>query len=383
MDDQSPAIVLVHGFLDSGEIWNPVIKTLANAASRYEAPDLPGMGKLYGDKGPFTLDRFADIVAKVIDACAGPVVLVGHSMGAQVAELAALRRSKAVRGLVLLSPVPLGGVHAPADIIRRLGATGGDVEAQRNVRRGFMAQPADPKVLEALTDLGRDVRRDTTEAFVTVWNEGTPEGLAPSRFEGPATLARGESDPFVTAEMMTDIAARFRSCSRATLPHCGHWPQAEQPESVANLISKFVASLSQKSSTGKGSEGWMHAFEDRSEHSFGENFATNVVFDATVMARRVEGKEQVRTILGTASRLYEALQFTRQAKDGDRTYLEWEARINGGEPVSGVTILTMDASGHITAIALHHRPLHGVLHFSTKLREQLAGKVEADLFFEA
>src|SRR5271170_2119399 len=192
MDDQSPALVLVHGFLDSGEIWNPVIKTLANAASRYEAPGLPGMGKLYGDKGPFTLDRFADIVAMAIDACAGPVVLVGHSMGAQVAELAALRRSKAVRGLVLLSPVPLGGVHAPADIIRRLGATGGDVEAQRNVRRGFMAQPADPKVLEALTDLGRDVRRDTTEAFVTVWNEGTPEGLAPSRFEGPATLARGE-----------------------------------------------------------------------------------------------------------------------------------------------------------------------------------------------
>jgi len=247
MDEQSPAIVLVHGFLDSGKIWNPVIKALTNVGSRYEAPDLPGMGKLYRDEGPFALDRFADIVANLIDGCAGPVVLVGHSMGTQVAELAAVRRSKAIRGLMLLSPVPLGGVHGPADIIRRLAATGGDVEAQRNVRRDFMAQPPDPKVLEALTELGRDVRRDTTEALVTTWNEGTPEGLAPSRFEGPAMVARGESDPFVTADMMSDIAVRFRSCSRATLPHCGHWPQAEQPESVANLISQFVASVSQKS----------------------------------------------------------------------------------------------------------------------------------------
>ena len=95
----------------------------------------------------------------------------------------------------------------------------------------------------------------------------------------------------------------------------------------------------------------------------------------------MEGRERIQTILGVASRLYEALEFTRRAKDGDRTYLEWEARLHGGERVAGVTILTTDASGMIAAIAIHHRPLPGELRFS--LRRDLAGKIEADLFYGA
>jgi hypothetical protein len=70
-------------------------------------------------------------------------------------------------------------------------------------------------------------------------------------------------------------------------------------------------------------------------------------------------------------------------KDGDRTYLEWEARLHGGERVAGVTILTTDASGMIAAIAIHHRPLPGALRCSRELRRDLAGKIEADLFYGA
>ena len=253
--EQTVSVILVHGFLDSGEIWSPVLKRLGNAAAAWLALDLPGMGKLWRDKGPFTLDRYAEFVVESVDAASVPVVLIAHSMGTQIAELAALRQPKKVRGLALLSPVPLGGVHGPADIIRRLAATGGDVEAQRNVRRDFMAQPPDPKVLEALTELGRDVRRDTTEALVTAWNEGTSVGATPSRFNGGVLVAAGEADPFVTNQMSIDVAARFRNCRRVSLPNCGHWPQAEHPELVAQLISRSLAELSGDQRSGKGAEG--------------------------------------------------------------------------------------------------------------------------------
>jgi hypothetical protein len=55
-------------------------------------------------------------------------------------------------------------------------------------------------------------------------------------------------------------------------------------------------------------------------------------------------------------------------------------RLGGGERVAGITILTTDAAGAITTIAIHHRPLPGLLRFSAELNRALAGKIELDFF---
>jgi pimeloyl-ACP methyl ester carboxylesterase len=60
------------------------------------------------DPGPFSLDRLAQAVASVVEAVGRFTVLVGHSMGAQIAELVARTRPRPIAGLVLLTPVPLG-----------------------------------------------------------------------------------------------------------------------------------------------------------------------------------------------------------------------------------------------------------------------------------
>jgi pimeloyl-ACP methyl ester carboxylesterase len=111
MSKRAPTVILVHGFLDSGAIWRSVITALGPVASGWTTTDLPGMGELCAAKGPFTLARYADEISALIDRAGGPVVLVGHSMGAQIVELAAARRPQNVVGLFLLSPVPLAGVH--------------------------------------------------------------------------------------------------------------------------------------------------------------------------------------------------------------------------------------------------------------------------------
>jgi hypothetical protein len=149
------------------------------------------------------------------------------------------------------------------------------------------------------------------------------------------------------------------------------------------MISDFVNTVSAKAeSYSRIEDGWAQAFGDRSESSFGEKFSPSVTFEATALTRRVEGRERVQTILAAASRLYESLEFTHQAKVENRSYLEWEVRLHGGEPVSGITILTSDADGKIVSIAIHHRPLTGLLRFSGRLRRSLAGKIEPDLFYD-
>ena len=101
-------MLLIHGFLDDRTVWGPVI---ARLSGRYAvtADDLPGWGSRSGDGGPFTLQRLAEVVIGELDATDGQVILVGHSMGAQIAELAATARA-AIAGLVLLTPVLLAGM---------------------------------------------------------------------------------------------------------------------------------------------------------------------------------------------------------------------------------------------------------------------------------
>jgi hypothetical protein len=87
-------------------------------------------------------------------------------------------------------------------------------------------------------------------------------------------------------------------------------------------------------------------------------------------------------VMGTASGIYESLQFTHEASSGPRTYLEWEAIAFGGLDLRGVTILTKDDSGQVVHAAIHHRPLGAALRFSVELRKRLTGVVDPRYFYE-
>src|SRR5262245_36395826 len=125
----APVLVFVHGFLDGAEIWGGVVSALGARAADAVCVDLPGMGSRAGESGPFRLDRLANDVADRVHALGRPVVLVGQSMGAQVAELAAVQLGAQVKALVLLTPVPLRGTRLPAEVIETFGALGGRPEA--------------------------------------------------------------------------------------------------------------------------------------------------------------------------------------------------------------------------------------------------------------
>jgi pimeloyl-ACP methyl ester carboxylesterase len=83
------SFVLVHGFLDAGEIWRPVVDAVSPIVDgEWITPDLPGMGTRWQDAGPFTLARFSEELGTYIDGCRSPVILIGHSMGSRAAASA-------------------------------------------------------------------------------------------------------------------------------------------------------------------------------------------------------------------------------------------------------------------------------------------------------
>ena len=234
-------VVLIHGFLDEGRLWAAVANALLTTGVSVAAPDLPGMGARTRDAGPFSLDRLTLDVLGVVDRLEGPIVLFGHSMGAQIAELVASERPDRVVAMVLLTPVPLGGMELPADVASTLRGLGGNPEAHRGVRQQLAGPLAQP-VLEDLAAVGQKVREDVVAALFDAWAVGDTAGQAETSARCPVLLIGGDKDPFVTPELLHSvIRPRFPGATVSFVVDAGHWPHVERPDATAEIVTTFLS----------------------------------------------------------------------------------------------------------------------------------------------
>src|SRR5262245_48480998 len=95
-----PTLVFVHGWACDRGFWRGTMHAFA-AQHRVVALDLAGHGASGAARETWTLDAFAgDVAAVVADVDAERVILIGHSMGAPVALLAAPRLAPRVLGVI-------------------------------------------------------------------------------------------------------------------------------------------------------------------------------------------------------------------------------------------------------------------------------------------
>ena len=167
-DDQGdgPPVLLIHGGAVDGRFFDQNVGPLA-ADLRVIRMDLWGHGRSPDRDGPFTLDAYADDAAELIRQVAGGRAhVVGHSIGAAVALVLALRHPEVVDRLVLAS----GGFDSSEEqipdidmaveqTVAFLGATYGEVSPDGEahfpvvVRKDFELSAREPRLSEA--DLGR------------------------------------------------------------------------------------------------------------------------------------------------------------------------------------------------------------------------------------
>jgi pimeloyl-ACP methyl ester carboxylesterase len=237
------ALVFIHGFLDDASFWRPTIQVLEARNFSAVTLDLPGMGKAADDPGPFSLDRLAEAVASVVDAVGRSTVLVGHSMGAQIAELVARMRPHQITGLVLLTPVPLGGLALPEVSATALRGLGGNPVGQRELRIQF-SRNLTTADLDHAVEVGASLCPATVAALFDAWSSGHEAGLVPSVVDIPVLIINGVDDPFVTRELLTTaIFPRFGRARMASISSAGHWPHLEQPAATAAAIDGFLAEI--------------------------------------------------------------------------------------------------------------------------------------------
>lgn len=106
----APVVVALHGITANALSWGAVARLLAGRVTLV-APDLRGRAASSGLPGPYGIAAHADDIAALTGALGlDRVVLAGHSMGAFVAALAAVRHPDRFGPLLLVD----GGVGFPA-----------------------------------------------------------------------------------------------------------------------------------------------------------------------------------------------------------------------------------------------------------------------------
>ena len=212
-------------------MWDGLIGSLpGEVAVRY---DLPGFGTRSGAVADACASRWSRSPprqAEIVSGIGGPVIVVGQSLGTQVAELVAAQHPDRVRGLVLLTPVPLGGTQLPDDVVAPFRALGGDREAQRACERDSRLISAKKSwtgsPISAPSSHPRS--RPTTSTYGTTGCENAP---TTSAFGGPVMIVRGGADAFVTEQIIDAISPRFAGgVDVEVINDGGHWVHVEYPE---------------------------------------------------------------------------------------------------------------------------------------------------------
>lgn len=117
-------IVLLHGMASNMSRWSEFVEhTTLIEAWDILRPDLRGHGESFA-RGRIGMDLWCQDIQALLDAeGGGKAVLIGHSLGAQVAVQFAARNPSRVRGLVLIDPVfhqALRGTMKTVSLVRPL-----------------------------------------------------------------------------------------------------------------------------------------------------------------------------------------------------------------------------------------------------------------------
>jgi pimeloyl-ACP methyl ester carboxylesterase len=259
----APCVVLVHGLGDEADTWRHLFPLLARG-SRVIALDLPGFGRS-PPEGRTNLARCAQTVLDLlVELSAGPAILVGSSVGAVIAELAAFREPSRVQALVCIdgglpqAPSTLGVMMPmilPFSGERIYTAYRWDHDAAFESLNGYYSD------LEALPQADRDFLRrrviDRVESdtqrrayfsllrSLVLWSSFRPGWFrrGAAAFPGQLLLAWGADDRIIPRAAMDVIAAVVPHARQKVIDGAGHLPQQEKPGELAEAIEDFISSL--------------------------------------------------------------------------------------------------------------------------------------------
>lgn len=241
-------VVFLHAFPLNRTMWDPQVGALV-AECRCIAIDFRGMGDSKGAE-PYTMDRYADDIAGVLDALQiERAVVCGLSMGGYVAFAFWRRHKERVRALVLAD------TRATADTVEV-------VERRRELIEVAETQGsagvANMQIAGLVGKTTRDKRPDIYDATHRMIAQAPVEGVIGgleammarpdstatcATIDVPTLIVVGDEDAITPPKEAKKLAAAIRGSRLEILQGAGHLSNVERPASFNTVMSEFLASL--------------------------------------------------------------------------------------------------------------------------------------------
>ncbi len=218
-----PPLLLIHGLSGSGRWWARNVGALAQHFRVYVI-DLVGFGASRGGQA-FVLPEAAGYLAHWMQASNfPPAVIIGHSMGGQIAaELAADHPELVVR-LVLVDPalIPIPPSYA-RNILNM-------VREARHVRFDFV-----PVLVSDALRAG----------MITLWkaaNDLLHTDLRPklTNIQAPTMVVWGENDALLPLAMTRQLGQHLRFDELVIIKRAGHNPMWDCPHAFNQVVLEFL-----------------------------------------------------------------------------------------------------------------------------------------------
>lgn len=259
-----PPLLLLHGYADSADTWRPLLGRLAERGRSAMAIDLAGFGAASGlDMRRPLLPQWDELVGAAIVELSGrhgkaEVTVVGNSLGGCLAMRAAERPELPIGGIVPIAPaglhmarwfpiieserlirlLRLSPVPVPEMLVREIVGRVYRSLAFHDVRG------ADPTVVSSFSGHIGTVERGM--AVLEVGRRLLPELEDPfelQRIDCPLLLVWGERDRMVYTAGAERVLRTVDYSDIEVIPDCGHCPQIEAADRLAELLLGFPDSL--------------------------------------------------------------------------------------------------------------------------------------------
>jgi pimeloyl-ACP methyl ester carboxylesterase len=244
------AIVMVHGAFCGGWAFERFREPFAAAGFEVLTPDLRGhaKGDAPGAVAGVSMSDFAADIAKLCKSQAAAPILLGHSMGGLVAQLAA-RRAK-LAGLILLAPSPPWGVAhgsleeaATAFGVQMLGPfASGALQADKTLMRHYSLDRMPRAEREAAVARLRPESARAVRETLNWWLDPfMTTSVGPGPLPAPSLVMVGERDVVHPPATARAVAERI-GASCKVMPGMSHWVIGEPGwDEVADAALAWLA----------------------------------------------------------------------------------------------------------------------------------------------